>query len=289
MFQTVVQQILNGLVMGGLYSLFGLGLSLIYVVVRMVNFAHGEFVMVAALITYYLTHQYHIPYVVAAFGGVVIGVALAVVVQQIAVQPLWKSPRVMALISTIGVSIFISNLVAAIAGPNPVLLETNFMQHTLSVGTIVISSYRLGVLAVALFTVVGVHLLLYHSWFGLGVRALMENPLGSQLTGVNPRRAAAMTFALAGGIAGLAGVMIAPLAILTPSMGIDMTLKGFAVLVLGGIGNVWGVILSGPIIGITESLLTAVFPSDFQTGLVFSLMMIVLLIRPEGLFTTSRT
>ncbi len=284
MGQMLFQQVVNGLVIGGVYSLLGLGLSLNYVVVRMVNFAHGEFVMVAALSTYFLTQDLKLPYIVGATLGIAIATGFAILLQQVAVRPLWNSPRIMALISTIGASIFISNLMMAIVGPNPVLLEMSFMKQHLSFGQITVSIYRVIVLVVAIGVVTGVHVILRYSWFGLGVRALMENTLASQLNGVNPQRAAITTFALAGGIAGLAGVLIAPLAILSPSIGIEMTLKSFAVLVLGGIGNVWGVIFSGLIIGLAESLSTAFFPSGIQNVLVFGLMVITLIVRPEGLF-----
>ncbi len=284
MGQMLFQQVVNGLVIGGVYSLLGLGLSLIYVVVRMVNFAHGEFVMVAALSTYFLTQDLKLPYIVGVMLGIAIATGFAILLQQVAVRPLWNSPRIMALISTIGASIFISNLMMAIVGPNPVLLEMSFMKQHLSFGQITVSIYRVIVLVVAIGVVTGVHVILRYSWFGLGVRALMENTLASQLNGVNPQRAAITTFALAGGIAGLAGVLIAPLAILSPSIGIEMTLKSFAVLVLGGIGNVWGVIFSGLIIGLAESLSTAFFPSGIQNVLVFGLMVITLIVRPEGLF-----
>ena len=283
MLETLPQQIVNGCVVGGVYSLLGLGLSLIYVVVRMVNFSHGELVMIAAFTTYFIVKLFD-SFVLGMIGGILVATAAAILLERVAVRPLWDSPRIMSLIATIGISIAISNLVMVIIGPNPVLLDTQFTKHLVSLGFATISLHRLIVLLVAIAAVAAVGIFLQKTWTGLGLRALMENELAGQIVGVNPRGVAVVTFAIAGAAAGLAGALSAPLVILTPTMGVEITLRGFAVLVLGGIGNVWGVILSGPIIGVAESLSTAFFPSGFQNLFVFGFMIAALILRPHGLF-----
>ncbi len=290
MVDMLAQQVVNGLVMGAIYGLYGLGLSLIYTVVRMINFAQGESVMIGALATFLLTENLGVPYGLSAVAGIVIAIGSAIIVQHVTVQPLWKSPRVSALISTIGMSIFISHFAMVLVGPNPEMLRTAFAQEYLSFGPIRISAHRLMVALIAVVAVVGVHLFLRRTWTGLAMRALMEDGLASQLVGADPRHLATVTFALGGFLAGLSGVLLAPLLILTPQdLGIDATVRGFAVLVLGGLGNIWGVILAGPVIGLAESFSTAFLPSGFQTAVVFGFMIIALLLRPEGLFTSQST
>lgn len=283
MFDVLLQQLVNGIVIGGVYSLLGLGLSLIYVVVRLVNFAHGDLVMIGAFATYYVLNLTGSLFF-GAVAAVLIVIVASVILQRIAVQPLWHSPRMMPLIATIGISIAVSNLVRVFIGPNPVLVNTSLSRELIALGPVTISLHRLIVLFVAIAAVACVALFLQKTWTGIGLRALMENEIGAQLVGVNPRGAAVLTFGVAGAAAGLAGALSAPLVILAPSMGVELTLRGFAVLVLGGLGNIWGVILSGPIIGIAESLSAAFFPSGFQNLFVFAFMIIVLILRPNGLF-----
>ena len=290
MVDMLAQQVVNGLVMGAVYGLFGLGLSLIYTVVRMINFAQGELVMIGAFATFLLTEKVGIPYPLSAAAGIALSIGGGMIIQHVTVQPLWKSPRVSALISTIGMTIFLSHFAMVLVGPNPELFRTAFAQEFVSLGPIRISAHRLIVALIAVVAVLGVHFFLRRTWTGLAMRALMEDDLASQLVGTNPRHLATVTFALGGFLAGLAGVLLAPLLILTPQdMGIDATLRGFAVLVLGGLGNVWGVILAGPVIGLAESFSTAFLPSGFQTAVVFGFMIVALLLRPEGLFTRQST
>lgn len=303
-----IQQILNGLVLGSVYAIIALGYTMVYGILGIINFAHGDVLMIGAMVALsaITVLQNHFP----GLGGVptlVIALAIAAVVcsivgytiERVAYRPLRRAPRLAPLITAIGVSILLQTMAMIIWSRNPLpfpqLLPTDPI-HIIQAGEnnpgAVISMTEIAIILAAFFVMVGLLLLVHKTKLGRAMRAIAENPNVASLMGVNPNFVISATFMIGSALAALAGVMIASeYGNIHFYMGFIPGMKAFTAAVLGGIGNLGGAMVGGVVLGLIEQLgagyvgnLTGgVFGSNYQDVFAFIVLIVVLVFRPSGL------
>jgi branched-chain amino acid transport system permease protein len=294
-----IQQLINGLVLGSMYALLALGYTMVYGIINLINFAHGEVLMVGALVSWTvvtaLTDTGWPGWVLLSLSlvaAVVVCMALNVAIEKLAYRPLRKAPRLAPLITAMGVSLLLQTLAMIIWKPDykpyPILLPDEpyeFMGATINLVQILI----LGVTAV---TLAGLMALIHGTSLGRAMRATAENPQVAQLMGVRPDRVISATFMIGAALAALAGVMwAASYGSVQHTMGFLPGLKAFTAAVFGGIGNLGGAVVGGVLLGVIEALgagyigeLTGdVLGSNYQDIFAFTVLILVLTLRPQGL------
>lgn len=300
---TLVQQILNGLVLGSIYALIALGYTMVYGILGIINFAHGEVLMIGALIAlsvskFVLIVWPNAPELVilgiALMSAIISCALLSYWIEKVAYRPLRNAPRLAPLISAIGMSILLQTLAMIIWGRNPLPFPQMLPGHPMTVPgtTATITGKELVIIVVSVITMIGLLILVNKTKLGRAMRATSENPKIAGLMGVNANRVISITFMIGGGLAALAGVMIASnYGSVHFYMGFIPGLKAFTAAVLGGIGNLQGAMLGGLLLGLIESLgagyigeLTGgVFGSNYQDIFAFMVLIVVLVFRPSGL------
>lgn len=291
--QELLQQLVNGITWGSIYSLIALGYTMVYGILRFINFAHGDVYMVGAYIAYYL---------VAAFGmsgggatplaalliilGAMAGAALlGVIIERLAYKPLRRQPRLTVLITAIGVSLFLENAGILVFGAEPKFFPQILTAHSVRLpGGALTTSHQLLVLGGALVLMIGLSLIVYRSPIGRAMRALAYNRDVANLMGIPTDRIITFTFALGSALAAAAGVLVAlSTPRIDPLMGLIPGLKAFVAAVLGGIGNIPGAMLGGLVLGLAETLVSGYISSTYRDAIAFALLIIILLVRPAGL------
>ena len=296
-----LQQILNGLVLGSIYALVALGYTMVYGILNLINFAHGDVLMVGALTAYaviqgVLSIAPGTPGPVLLVIGLVIAIPVCVIVnvaiERIAYRPLRNAPRLAPLITAIGVSIILQTLAMIIFGRNYKVFPTLLPTAPVNVGGAVITPTQIMILVVAAAMMVGLVLLVEKTKLGRAMRATAENPRIASLMGVNANSVIVATFAIGAALAAVAGVMVAAnYSVAHFYMGFIPGLKAFTAAVLGGIGNVYGAMVGGLLLGIIESLgagyigdiTNGFFGSNYQDIFAFVVLIIVLTLRPSGI------
>ncbi len=283
--------LINGLVIGVFYALMAIGLSLIFGILKVVNFAHGEFYMVGAY-AYTLTALMlgispwlSLPF--AFFVGLVVGL----IVERLLMRPLysgytsWGLMRdEYAVIVTFGLSLFLINLVDKIVGPyafkGPALVDIS----RIALGPILISGHRLIAAVVAVGIIVVVALVIRFSFWGRQIQAVAQNRLGASLAGIDTAKASAIVFALAGGLAAVSGALLANIFNPTPDVGVFPAIKSYVIVVLGGMGSVPGSIIASIILGVLESFGGVYISYQYRDTFGLFILILFLLFRPQGLF-----
>ena len=294
-----LQQVINGLVQGSLYALVALGYTMVYGIIELVNFAHGEVVMVGALVGLSVIER------MAArgdtgWGVIAIGVlvaipscmALGLGIERIAYRPLRKAPRLAPLISAIGVSIALQQLAALIWGRNYLHYPDVLANPQFHIGGAVITQVQLVILGITGILMLGTWVIVQKTALGRAMRASAQNPSVAGLMGVNVDRIIASTFLMGSGLAAVAGVLVGTYyGVGNHTMGFMLGLKAFTAAVLGGIGSLWGAMLGGLLLGVIEnlgagylsSLTNAAIGSNYSDVLAFLMLIGVLIFRPSGL------
>ncbi len=277
----VLEQILNGLLVGSYYIVLSLGLSLIFSLGGVVNLAHGAFYALGAYFAFEVQAR-------LGFGGAVllapVGVALVgMVIERLFLRRFYAQDPSLALLFTFGLAMTVEQSLRLIWGTTGLPFSIpEALRGQLLVGDFIYSYYRLTVLAVSIVSIGGCWLLLHRTPFGLVVRAGTRDPEMVRALGISLRPALAAIFALGVGLAGLAGVMSAPLAGVQPAMGAEILTAAFVVVVIGGLGSFWGVVLAGLLVGVVRGV-TVVFYAPAAEASMYILMALVLLFRPRGL------
>jgi branched-chain amino acid transport system permease protein len=279
-----LQQLLNGLANGMGYVLIAVGLTLVFGVLRVVNFAHGEFFMLGAYVTYYGMTLAGMDYISALLMATVMVAGLGILANRFFFQPLKKEHEFTILLSSLGLALLLSHLAETIFGADPKYVDTPFSDATLSLGEITVTQQRIGVIVVASAMIAATYWFIKHTRMGKMMQATAQNPEGAALTGINTRFVHAYTFALACALAALSGALVGPTAMLYPTVGDWAVLKGFIVVVMGGLGSVTGALLGGLILGIAESLGGGYISLGFKEAIGYAIIIVVLLLRPNGLF-----
>ena len=279
----LLQLIVNGLLLGGIYALISIGLTLIFGVVRVINFAHGEFLMLSMYITYFsYTFLGMNPYL-----SLVVGVPLmfftGMAIDQLIIRPLRDAPAYMQVFATVGLSIVLLNLALFLFTGDYQSIHMAFAEKTFRLGSLSLSYAKLVIFFSSILVSIGLFLLLQYTNIGKQIRAIAQDRMAAKLMGINLNRIYMLTFAIGTALVAIAGGLILPVYYVFPSVGVYFVLTAFVVVVLGGMGNMVGALLGGFIIGITDSLSGYYIDPSLKEVVSFIIFLIVLLIRPSGL------
>lgn len=280
----VLQALLSGLLIGGLFALAAVGLSLVVGVLRIVNLVHGELVLLGAYAAYLLVHLTGLnPLWLAPPAGIAVAV-VAWPLQQFLIQPVMQQREEVPLLTTFALSIMLQNLLVYFIGADTRTLDSGLSGRMWQFAGLTFPATQVICFAVALVACVLVHVLIMHTALGRRMRASAEDPMAAAVVGVPVRRMYAMTYCLAAGIAGLGGALLATVFSFTPGSGVEYLLTGFAVVVLGGLGSIKGTVLGGLLLGMVESLGALWLGDGYRLFIGLVLILVMLATRPQGLF-----
>lgn len=282
-----IQQIIYGLTVGCLYGLLAIGYTMVYGVLRLINFAHGDLFMVSSYVAFFGIVMFSLPWPFAFIGAALITGLIGILIDRGAYKPIRNSPRISALITAIGVSFLLENLALVLIGgrPKPFPLPVLF-SGSLTMGQLKIPVLSIWVLAVTLVLLIVVVAIVHRTRIGMAMRALSRDIETVSLMGIDENRVISFTFALGSVLAAFGGVMWSmKYPAVDPFMGVIPGLKAFVAAVLGGIGNVTGAAIGGMILGLAEVLIVAVEPdwSGYRDAIAFCIMILILLTRPTGI------
>jgi len=283
----VIEQLLNGLVLGCMYAAVASGLTLIWGTMKMLNFAHGEFYMLGGYVLYFALSTFGVPPSVSLLLAVAIVFILGVLVEKAVIHPLLDRPgwELSPLVITVGISIFLQNFALKIWGERFKNVPY-FLDGTLDFFGIRMAYQRMIIIIVTAVVMLGFWAFIKKAKFGIGLRATSQDRDAATLMGVNTKRVYTITFGMSCAMAALAAALLAPIFSINPWMGHAALLKGFITVVLGGLGSFEGAILGGMILGTAESISVIIFSSEWKDVVAFGIFILVLIIRPSGLFGT---
>ena len=286
--ELLVQTLISGLMVGVLYALMALGITFIYSIVKMINWAMGEFYMIGSYIQFVAVHVLFGPHywwlaaAIAAAGTFLLGLLL----EPILIKPMYDRPMQRrddyATVVTIALLLLLRSLAVALGGPNQYRPESDL--PVVWIGPLPQEGARVAATACALVALVAFWVLIKKTWIGLALRAAAQNRVGVQTAGIDVWRLDAIAFAIGVALAGFAGALLAPLFMVFPTNGAVTTVKGFEIVVLGGLGSIPGALVGGVLLGLVESLGAAFISSPYQNAYGFLIVILVLIIRPNGLF-----
>ena len=280
----LLQLTLNGITLGLLYALIAVGLSLIFGVMEIINFAHGEFLMLGAFAMAFALPVVGLLYWPALAVSIVAIALFGLVVYELLLSRLKPDEFERSILVTLGLSIIVMHLVQYFFTANPRLVDTQFGFECVEIGAIRITWTRVIAAGVALAAFAGLYLVLRHTQFGRAMRAIAQNREAALMIGIRPRTVARNAVVLAAGLCGLAGAAIAPIQLVTPYMGQFLIFKAFALVIIGGLGNIPGAVAAAVGLGLIESWIGGFFTVAWQEAAVFIIMIGVLFVRPDGLF-----
>jgi branched-chain amino acid transport system permease protein len=280
----LLQQLLNGAIIGSSYALIAVGLTLIFGIMRIVNFAHGEFYMLGGVMCYYLVAALHLHYFVGLVLAVLLAMGLGALLERSILRWLKDQSIDSTIIVTIGLSVLIQNVVLLVIGPVPKNIPTPFGNVPLSLLGLTFTPVQLFVMGVTALVIVGFHMLLRHTYVGRAMRATFSERDAARLVGIDTDRIGTLTFVLGSGMAALAGALLGSIYLVYPSMGGAAVLKAFIIVIMGGLGNIMGAIAGGLLLGIAEGLFSGFVSSDYSEVIGFFIVIGVLLFKPQGLF-----
>lgn len=282
-----LQQVINGLMLGASYSLVAIGYTLIFGVLNLLYFAHGEVFMVGAFVGLYLVILGGFDIYVALLGAMIACAAVGALAFLVAVRPVAKDRPLAPLISTIGLTIILQNLAIYIFGGQQLAFPETIGQQLYHFGPVTVSSVQLFILAVAIALMVALWLFIERTRLGRAMRAVAESHETAALLGVDVNRVVLITFILGSGIAGVAGVLDGVKnSSISPFMGLEAAVKGLIVMLLGGLGNVPGAMIAGLMLGLIEIMSAAYIGTTMRDLFSFLILILILLYRPTGLFGT---
>ncbi|MET0343618.1 MAG: branched-chain amino acid ABC transporter permease [Polyangiales bacterium] len=297
---TFLQQLVNGLSIGSVYALIALGYTMVYGVLKLINFAHSEVFMIGAFSSFYAARYLGFDAADASGFGfaralvVLLAAMLAcgllgLVIERLAYRPLRKARRLAPLITAIGVSILLQNLALLVFGPNPRPFPMIIVEQRYEVGGVVLTNIKLIIFGVSATLMVALHYLVRHTWTGKAMRAVAVNLSAAKLMGISANRVIAFTFVVGSALAAAGGILFGlDQAKIEPLMGVLVGLKAFVAAVLGGIGNIVGAAAGGLLIGVAEQLTAGYLSADYRDAITFAILIGVLLVRPEGMFGSTK-
>ncbi len=294
--QQWIQLLIDGLTIGGVYAVIALGYTLVYGVLRMINFAHGEIFMMGAFTGYYTLTGFEknsslndtVPVATIAIAivlGMIVAVALAVVMERIAYRPLRHAPRLAPLISAIGVSILLRNVMLRVSNAQGKVYPEVFPRSSIEFGEIHVLYVQIFLVALSVLFMAALYLFIERTKAGTAIRAVAEDRDTAALMGINVDRTIVMTFVVGAALAGASGVVYGMyVTTVTSGMGFIPGIKAFTAAVLGGIGSVPGAMAGGYVLGISEAITTKLFGAQYKDVVAFVLLVGVLIFRPWGIF-----
>ena len=280
---TLFNQLLNGIQIGSIYALVALGYSMVYGIVRLINFAHGDIIMVGAYATWFLLTRMGLPVWASIICAIVFCALLGMFIEKVAYKPLRNAARISLLITAIGISFFLQNFVQLIFSADPRVLP-NFFEGAVPLFGTTIPLVTIVVIVVSICLMLGLTQLVKKTKIGKAMRAVSEDQDAAQLMGISLNTTISFTFGIGSALAAVASILyISSYSQISPTMGSMLGIKAFVAAVLGGIGSIPGAVMGGLLIGVTESLTKGYISSRLADAVVFSILIIVLLIRPSGI------
>ena len=283
MTEALLEQIINGLMMGSIYVLVALGMVLIYGVMHVVNFAHGVLFTMGGYLGYFFYHRVLDNYALAIVLAVLTLAFIGVWLERGVFRPLTGNLR-NQVIASLGLILFLENLLVALWGANALQWKVPSTEHLVQIGELRFSVHHLGIIVVTLALVCALGLFLKYTRFGTAIRATSQSQEAAIVVGIPVRTVQWSTFAMGCMLAGIGGALVGPLFLVFPQMGDVPLIKGLAGILLGGMGSVPGAVIGGMILGVTESVSTLFLPTDYRDSIAFMMMVAILLVRPQGLF-----
>jgi len=289
MLTVALQQGINGIVFGSLYVLVALGLTLIYGVLVQINFAHADIVTIGAFAAYFFTFAVGGNYLLSIGVALVIGAALGWLINASIFAPLRERSELLPLIATIGVSILLQNAMLLVLGPIPYSFDSPYSNRVIRLwGGTFITWQNVIIVVVSALTIALLYAFMKLTFMGKALRAVAQDRETAGLMGINPSQLIMLTFVIASALAGMGGAMLGPILVLTPFAGTTVIVKAFAIVIIGGFGNVEGTIIAGLLVGLIESYTTQFINPGLTDIVVFTLLLAVLALRPTGLIAEKR-
>ena len=281
--ETLLQQLFNGLTVGSVYSLVALGLTLVFGILHIPNFAHGALYMLGGYVTLTMMTSLGLHYWLAILLSMLAVGLIAVLMERLIFHPLKDAPPLQDKMAAIGILLFLEALAQYIWGAEYRTMTTPYGQ-VIEIGGLTITLQRLLIVAAAIVIMIGLHLFLRKTMTGSSIIAMAQNRDGAFLVGINANKVAMLTFLISGALAAIAASLAAPINLVSPGMGHLVILKAFVIIIIGGMGSIPGAIMGGYILGFTESLGAAYISNDYKDLIAFVLLVLILSIKPQGLF-----
>ncbi|EZH66309.1 ABC transporter permease [Bacillaceae bacterium JMAK1] len=279
----LLQQLFNGLTVGSVYSLVALGLTLVYGILHIPNFAHGALYMVGGYITLMSMALMGVPYFIGIAISIVVVGTLAMLMERLVFNPLRHAPPIHDKIAAIGILLFLETLVQLVWGADYRAMPTPFAD-TISFLGITVTWQRIMIIVAAVVVMILLQLFLKKTMVGAAIVAMSQNREGAFLVGINANKVAMLTFFVSGALAAIAASIASPINLVYPGMGHLVILKAFVIIIIGGMGSVPGAIIGGYILGLTESLGATFISAAYSDLIAFVLLVVILTMKPQGLF-----
>ena len=281
-----LQYLINGISIGSVYAIIALGYTMVYGIAKMLNFAHGDVIMVGAYISFCVTSYLGLPAIVSILAAVVVCTVLGIVIEGLAYKPLRGVPSLAVLITAIGVSYFLQNAAQLLFGSAPKNFKSIVTMAPISLfaGQITITGEVIVTIAASVAIMIGLTLFTSRTRTGKAMRAVSEDRDAAQLMGINVNQTISMTFAIGSALAAIAGVLLcSTVPTLMPTTGAMPGIRAFTAAVFGGIGSIPGAMLGGILLGIIETFSKAYLSTQFSDAIVFLVLIVILLVKPAGL------
>ena len=283
-----IQQLVNGLMLGSTYSLVAIGYTLILGTLNLLHFAHGEVFMMGAFFGLLIVLFWNVNFYVASLGGTLGAALVGILVEALAIRPIKKGQHLAPLISTIGVTIILQEAAHYFSGGEPLSFPETVTVTNFDLGGIRITSVQITIFVLSILLMFVLHLFVKNTKMGKAMRATAESPTTATLLGISVNQVTIATFFIASALAGASGVLVGmSYNAVTPGMGVPMAIKGFAIMLLGGLGNIYGAMIGGLIVGGVEILSVGYLAPSYRDAFTFGLMILILIFRPSGILGVS--
>jgi len=283
-FILAIQQIASGLIIGAMYALMSIGMMLILGIMTVINMAHGEFYMLGGYFCYFVMTKLGVSYLAALPLSMAITAGVGIVCEKATVRPLVGRPWYSSFLTTFGLSMILRDTAQIIWGVDPLEILSPFSHKRVVIGPVFLTQHRVFVFLAGVVVIGLLYLFIKKHKVGMAMRAMVRDREASALMGINLNAMNSFTFALGAGTAALAGGLLGAIFNVLPSMGELPLVKGFAVVIMGGMGNVQGILFSGLILGVAESLAASFISLGLSDAIAFAILIIILLFKPAGLF-----
>jgi branched-chain amino acid transport system permease protein len=283
----LAQQIINGLTIGGIYSLMALGLTVVYGILGIAHFAHGSFAMLGGYIIFFFLKKFGVSFFVAIALAMPVGVVLGMLIERFAYRPVRDAPPINSFIIALGLTMIIEGANLLMFGADQIVIPTSY-HDVINVGTVAIVELRLYVVLTTIVLILAMTAFINRTNTGMAVRAVAQNRSAAILMGINVNRIPMIIFAISSALGIAAGAFVGALFAISPGVGEGLVIKGFAVLILGGLGSIPGAIIGGLVLGVSETLAAGFISSSYKDVIAFLVMIFVMLFRPEGLLGRAR-
>lgn len=284
LMQQFLQQLINGVSLGSIYALIALGYTMVYGIIRLINFAHGDIYMVGAYVGFFVTTYGHFSFVPALIAAMIVTGISGMVIEKLAYRPLRNAPKISILITAIGVSLLLEYGGILLVSPQPRTFPAIFTADVYNVGPLIINSQQVLILAVSIILMIILTYVVQKTKIGKAMRAVSFDTDAAMLMGINVDTVISFTFGVGSALAGAAGVLVGVYYnSIDPLMGIMPGLKAFVAAVLGGIGVIPGAMVGGVLLGVVEALVSGFISSTFRDAAAFAILIIILLCKPSGL------